>query len=371
MTKTALKICIFSMQVLGLRFPQFKTKTVKSEASSLRHSKNQPIFKRFSESCKKKLIETLNSLWFIVMQTVYIIVTVLAIVDIPYLLTYGRTFEVALAIWLSFSVIVYVCLSLFIYSKQRTLRKLEKRMKCLVNTIHPYDKLVFSKSNTALLILTITVHSVSQFGSYHDLSKSCLESVDDAHSNTAYRALLLLEFFSSYLLSIIEMFHTITMICACFFEATEARIRLELNYLESNRIDSNKQQNRTHRRFLHQDFWNIKCDAFLLDECHHLVTSLFMLPLTLVNVTLLTTMSVGIYVSLDFMLSSENPSAALLPLSEPVWALLFLLIIHYTADAFRIKVSIYWCIILCETKINLMHNNYKTMLLILSYWNLD
>ena len=345
MAKSALRRCFCFLMILGLKFPFIK---ISNKPKSLfgYHPRNQCILKRPRDDVKKKMIDFSKILWFIAMQTFYIIASILATRDIPYLLFYSevyeRSFEIALAIWLSFSVIVYICVVVFLLLNQCKLRNFEKKLNSLVRTIHPYDNSVFSKSSIGLLFVTVIVHLTSQFATYLGQASSTNQNIESAHYDLIYRALLMLEFCSSFCLSVIEIFHTVMMICACFFEATETKVAAELDNISSNKTVRNTLQEPTFKHLSFQDLRSMKHDAFLLDECHQLASSLFTLPLFLVNITLLTTMSVGIYLGLDTMLSSGNLTDSLVPLLVPAWALLFLLLLHYTADAFRIKVSMHF-----------------------------
>ena len=197
MTKVALKACIFLMHFLGFKFPMFKKEPTEiNECFGYRsESKGLKLFEVYN--FKKSLLEMLQILWFVAIHTVYLVFTILALLDIPYFLRYWKAVEIALAIWLSFSVLFYVCLAALLYLKQRTFRKFERKMKFFVNTLHSHDGLVFSRDNVILLLVTLPVHLMSQYITCFSETHSFYENTRDAHYNTVFTALVHLELFST------------------------------------------------------------------------------------------------------------------------------------------------------------------------------
>ena len=82
----------------------------------------------------------------------------------------------------------------------------------------------------------------------------------------------------------------------------------------------------------------LKGQILLLDHCHDLIMSFYRFPLLLLNIVFMLALCVGMYLTLDGILTNIDLLSAISYGMMVPWTAFLLLILHFSADIFRTKV---------------------------------
>ena len=321
MIEKVFKFCFIVFFIIGIRVSKFSRRS-KTQNNSLRTS--------FS---KDALIEFFETLYFITVLVISVISFVFSVYAAYKLCLSESTFQFSMGIMMSFPIMFLSFWYINAYRHNSAIKLTFRNISKLVKLMDQFVGSVFPKSSLVIITAAFILHQSNMF-----IVWITLNSWDDiSYKHLIRLSIGNLTFVSTFCFVVLALFHIMLLICGKFFDVVTLKINGSLRYSNQN-FEKMLQIKNPFKPCSVESFYELKSQVLLLDQCQELIMSFFCLPILDINLLMLASFCVSLYLNVDGFFTDVQMLTKLCYGLSPVWNVLFLLILHYPVDIFRNKV---------------------------------